>query len=383
MQFILEMIYLDNASTTYPKPEEMKAFLATAYDRPLGSYGRSRDGYTLELSQRVELLRDRLASLIGVDGQGEHICFTKNATEAINIVLRGLPLLKSSEVLLSPMEHNAVARPTYALDTESKPFLLPAQSDGLVDCSTLADLLPNLTVAPRLCVLNAMSNVNGLVQDLHSVIKIVRKAYPACLFLIDAAQAIPYIKIEAEELGIDFVAITGHKGLLGPTGTGALYIRNPESISPLLRGGTGFRSFDLADTLHLPERFEVGTLNLIGLSAWYMALLHYPEGLGISSGGLHSYARSLEAGGRYRVFTALDPHRQGPLFSLLPIGEEASILSDKLYHKHGIATRVGLHCAPLAHQTIGTEKSGTLRVSISPYSTWEELYRLEEALHSC
>lgn len=378
------MIYFDNASTSYPKPEAHCRHIAHIYDFPLGSYGRSRDSHTLELSTQVESLRDLLASTIGAKGQGEQICFTKNATEAINTVLKGLPGLQKREILLSPMEHNAVARPVYELDKGADPTLMPAKSDGSVDIAALSELLRSQTTAPRLCVINGMSNINGLKQDIAAIVSAVRTCYPHCAFLLDAAQALPYMHIDVQAWGIDYVAITGHKGLLGPVGTGALYVRDPLSITPLMRGGTGFRSEELADTTHMPERFESGTMNLIGLSAWYVSLKHYPcERELIEGATLSNFIHRLEHELGYRTFAASESSKQGPLFSILPRQGSAATLSDRLYYDFGITTRFGIHCAPLAHRTLGTINTGTVRISLSPYNTTDELSELYEALRIC
>lgn len=373
------MIYFDNASTSYPKPPEVTCHLSHIYDEPLGSYGRSRDTHTLELSTMVEELRDLLSTLIGAEGQGSHIVFTKNATEAINTVIRGLNGLRKEEVLISPLEHNAVMRPLDALEGTRVPWMFPFNPDGCINLEQSAQFLSKLK-GIRLCVLNAMSNLNGVIQPIREVSALVKKYLPNCLILIDGAQALPYINVEAERSEIDFVAITGHKSLMGPVGTGALFIRDPKSIAPLIRGGNGFHSEQLSDTDHMPERFEAGTINLLGLSTWYIGMKERPQQPLIPQAEFYRFIQRIRGELTYKVLCADIVERQGPVFSLLPVTGSAERLSDELYYNYGIATRFGLHCAAIAHRTLGTLQTGATRISLSRYNTPDELDTLFEAL---
>lgn len=373
------MIYFDNASTSYPKPEGVSRHLSHIYDSPLGSYGRSRDTHTLELSSMVEELRDTIAEMIGAPGQGSHIVFTKNATESINTVIRGLGGLKKEEVLISRLEHNAVARPVYSLGGKAHPHFFPSNTDGSIDPDE-SELFLSQVRGIKLCIINGMSNLNGVIQPVQEICTLIKKHLPDSRIMIDGAQALPYIDLDVEKNQIDFVAVTGHKSLMGPTGTGALYIRDPQSIDPLIRGGNGFHSEELLDTVHMPERFETGTIDLVGLSTWNVGINERPMEGQISQAELFDFVQRIKEDLPYKVLCAEKEERQGPLFSLVPLKGSPSKLSDDLYYRYGITTRFGLHCAPIAHQTLGTLKSGATRISLSRYNTPGELAALFQAL---
>lgn len=377
------MIYLDNAATSYPKPREMKEAFATFYDTPVGSYGRSGDQHTLDMCLLVEKLRDRLAEMIGAPERGEQVVFTANATQGINMVLQGMPL-RREQVLMSPMEHNAVTRPVHALPGD-QPSVMPALEDGKVDLYQLHQKLRSGELDHiHLCILNTMSNVNGVTQPLSEIVDLLRHYLPQVQILLDGAQGLPYVHILAEEWGIDYVAITGHKGLMGPTGTGALYIRHPLSLKPLLRGGNGHQSEVQDDTIFMPDRFEVGTLNLPGLVAWYAAVKELPPPK-IDHERFASFIDRLRQLPGLHLFTAKEMADQGPLFSVQSDRYSSNELSDILRERYIIATRSGIHCAPLAHRTLGTIKGGTVRVSLSsltPASHLESLYTALHELHN-
>lgn len=372
------MIYLDNASTSYPKPTAVKEALSSFYDSPVGSYGRSGDARTLKVSFEIEQLRDALAASIGSSLAGEHLVFTQNATQAINMVLRGADW-RQDEVLVSPMEHNAVTRPLSALS--GSPYrVMPAMPDGKIDLEVLEKTLKEKCYGSvRLVIINGMSNVNGLIQPLEPLTSLVHRYLPSAKILLDAAQALPFVKIEADRWGLDYVAITGHKGLLGPSGTGALFVREAESLRPLIRGGNGFRSRQQSDSLLLPDRFEAGTLNLLGLYAWRQAL-KVSHAYRMESSDWLTFLDALRKEPYLKLYTASDTADQGPLFSMQSQRFSTNELGDMLREPYAIACRSGLHCAPLAHETLGTIETGTVRVSISPFSTGDDLAELLQAL---
>ena len=208
--------YFDNATTSYPKPDAMRQALAHFYDVPVGSYGRSRDRETLRVTSEVEELRDALADLIGVS-EPAHICFADNATTGINTILRG-SLQAGCSVLVSPMEHNAVMRPLQCLaDTIGlKIALMPSMPDGRVDTDRLVGAIPTDTA---LAVVNLESNVNGLVQPIEEIARLLTQERGIPI-LADATQYLGTSRLKADELGLAYVAFTGHKGLLGPSGQG-------------------------------------------------------------------------------------------------------------------------------------------------------------------
>lgn len=371
------LLYLDSASTSYPKSPAVLDLLAHFYDQPVGSYGRSADERTLGFITEVERLRDDLARLIGARGidAGSHVVFTKNATEAINMVLSGLPGLLRHRVLISPMEHNAVTRPLHHLPGGMY-TVMPSCPGGVVDMEALEKML--CTMPPfDLMVLNAMSNVTGLIPPIADLCALIHRHTPDCRILIDAAQYLPHHHLHVEEWGIDYVAMTGHKGFGGLPGTGALYISDGGSVSPLMRGGNGVHSEVQEDVELLPDRFEAGTLNLLGLVAWARAYRTLPDHT-LSADTLHDWICDLSA------IPSLHLHHggEGYLFSLTSDTLSVARLHDTLLHRHGILTRAGIHCAPLAHHTLGTLPEGTLRIALSPHTDMQDLETLTQALHS-
>lgn len=371
-------IYLDNASTSYPKPVELSYTLSHFYDQAVGSYGRSGDRHTLECSAIIEELRDLLAQKIGAEGTGSHIIFTHNATDGINRVINGLPKLSPDKVLISPMEHNAVTRPLYAKLKGASPLVMPALSDGSINLDALNHQLQQQKF--KLALINGMSNVNGMPQPIEQVIRLLRQEQPKCQILIDASQAFPYINPLPKESLPDYFVITGHKGSLGPTGTGALFILNPEAIQPTLLGGNGYRSELQEPSQLMPDRFEAGTLNMLGLVAWH-AVLNTPHPPLISTEQWRNHLESIQQIPDLQLFAANNPIAQGPLYSIRSKRYSPAQLGDLLQNKYHILTRTGLHCAPLAHQTLGTLPEGTTRISISSLTPPSYLDYLHHALH--
>lgn len=371
-------LYLDSASTSYPKVSSVHDLLTHFFDVPVGSYGRSADENTLSYIMEVEDLRDQLAHLIGAVGEdaGSHIIFTKNATESINTVLRGLPNLRRERVLISPMEHNAVTRPLHHLSGEMY-TIMPADKSGRVDVEQTEQMLRRGTARYDLMVINGMSNVNGVIPPIAELCNLIHSYAPHCRILIDAAQLLPYHSVKVDEWGIDYVALTGHKGFHGLQGTGALYIRDPHSLSPLIRGGNGTRSEEQDDLYILPDRYESGTLPLLGLVAWHRALSTLPPTYHITTSDFDAILCQLS------TLPSLHLYRgEGMLFSLTSDVISVAEIHSRLLHRYNIITRAGVHCAPLAHRTLQTLSTGTVRISLSPYTTVADMEHLIGALHS-
>jgi cysteine desulfurase family protein len=363
--------YFDCGATSFPKPEAVAQEMSRYLNEVGGPYGRSFYQRALEVSGVVEETRSLLAGLLG-DDRPERIVFTHNATHAINIVVKGLALT-GKEVWISPLEHNAVARPLRRLKQEGRIRVrfLPAADDGRV----LPERLPGLfSRRTGLIIVNHQSNVNGCIQPIREI----KEQAGDIPLLVDAAQSLGHLDIDAHGLGIDFVAFTGHKGLLGPTGTGGLYLGR-SLPAPFIEGGTGSRSESSAMPNFLPDRFEAGTPNIAGIFGLHAALVHRPS-------PLHSqqdFFDLLQAVGRLpglRLHAAQGAEHQGELFSITSTAMDSSTLGMRLYEEHGIETRVGLHCAPLAHWHIGTFPGGTVRISPSVYHRPEDFEILLAAL---
>ena len=364
------LTYFDNSATSFPKPPEVVTAISRYLTDIGGSYGRSASSRTFTVSRTIELCRDALARELGVK-EPEKVCFTANATQAANTVINGLQL-EGGRVYISPMEHNAIARPLEALRLAGKIDIemLPAKADGTIDIDKIS-----IAEDTRLVVINHQSNVNGITQPLQAL-RTVIKDVP---LLVDASQSLGKTPFLAEQWGLDLVIFTGHKGLMGPTGTGGFWARKPELIQPLLLGGTGSNSEQLIMPEFLPDRFEAGTPNVAGLFGLEAALANKPKPA-YSKKDLEMLLDNIRSIPSIRLHAASDFRLQGSLFSLTHQTMDSSEFSWKLSSEFNIETRSGLHCAPLAHQHLGTAPSGTCRISLSPYHRPDNLAYLFESL---
>lgn len=364
--------YFDNSATSFPKPKAVALEMSRYLDEIGGPYGRSFYERSLVVSRKIEEVRDNLSEVLGT-GNSSNIVFTHNATSAINIVLNGLDL-QGKEILISPMEHNAVMRPLLNL-TQNKFCsyrILPCLSDGMIDLEKVKGRISTNTALVVMC---HESNVNGVIQPISEI----KKTIGEIPILIDAAQSTGNLPLDIDKNGYDFVAVTGHKSLLGPTGTGCLYVKDEKLLEPIFYGGTGSKSesFDMPD--FTPDKFEAGTPNIAGIFGLGGALNNRPKSEH-NINDLMALIEGIKSLGRYRVYCASDKANQGDLFSITSDFASVSDLGLLLYNKYGIETRVGLHCAPLAHQTLGTYPSGTLRISPGVYHTKEDFEHLMESL---
>ncbi|MFS8639409.1 MAG: aminotransferase class V-fold PLP-dependent enzyme [Symbiobacteriaceae bacterium] len=374
-----ELIYLDNAATSWPKPAAVARAMAECLEKEAGNPGRSGHRLSLAASRRVWAVRQAVAELFGAPDP-LRVIFTPNATFAINLALGGL-LSPGDRVVCTGMEHNAVIRPLRELEELGiEVAIAPCDPDGRLDLEALQQAVE---AAPtRLVVLNHASNVTGTLCPVKEAAAIARRA--GALVLVDAAQTAGTVPIDMVALGIDLLAFTGHKGLLGPTGTGGLILGervNAAEMKPLVRGGTGSRSALERQPPDLPDRFEAGTVNLVGiagLGAGLQALadLGGPEEVGRREREL---ARQLWEGlsqiPGVRLYGPSDFAERVGVVSFTVEGRSVSEVGGRLDEEFGILTRVGLHCAPLAHRTIGTFPQGTVRMSPGPFNTPEQIER--------
>jgi len=367
--------YFDNAATSYPKPPAVAAAMARYLNEVGGSYGRSAYSRAFDVARSVERTRDRLAERMGVR-DADQVVFAPNATYAINLVLRSL-LRRGGRVLISPLEHNAVVRPLAAFASQygGSFELLPHRADGRIDTSRIEGLVTPDTV---LAVVNHQGNVNGVIQPLAEI----KERLGTVPLLVDASQSFGSIPLCVDDWNIDFLAFTGHKALLGPTGIGGLYLRNPAEVEPLVYGGTGSasESFQMPD--FMPDRFEAGTLNIAGIYG-LLAALEEPK---VSRHTREEYRRfidDLKSLPSLEVLCADRFEDQGDVFSLLQPDGDPATLGRTLFDQFGIETRVGLHCAPLAHQTLGTFPRGTVRFGVSSYHSADDFFYVTEAIRKC
>jgi cysteine desulfurase family protein len=324
--------------------------------------------------------RRQLAAFLGAPDPSR-IVFTANATEALNQALFGL-LKPGDRVVTTSLEHNAMIRPLAELSSRGVIVERVAGCpDGTLD---LKDLARAIEVCPtRLVAMTHASNVAGTLLPAQEVARLAHDH--GALFLLDAAQTAGALPIDVRELAVDLLAFPGHKGLLGPPGTGALYVAAHVALTPLRYGGTGIRSEDESMPEELPERLEAGTLNTVGL-AGLGAALRFLSARGVAAIRAHEMALTehLLAGLRciagLRIHGVADPVRQVSTVSISMQGWEPVDLAAVLDSSFGIAVRAGLHCAPMAHRTLGTFPSGTVRLSVGCFNTRDDIDQVVAAL---
>ena len=365
------MIYLDNAATTLQKPpavaEAVKQAILTA-----GNAARGAHGVSLSASRTVFETRQKLAQLFHCPRE-DHVVFTMNSTEALNIAIYGL-LSPGEHVISTDLEHNSVLRPLYDLQTRGvRVDFVPADRLGNVRYGDFEALFRENTKA---IVCTHASNLTGNVLDIAKIGKIAH-AHGA-LLIVDASQTAGTFPIDMQKMGIDVLCFTGHKGLMGPQGTGGLCIRPGVEIRPLLRGGTGVHSYEKDQPQAYPTRLEAGTLNSHGL-AGLDAALDFLLAVGVEAIGARERAlmRRFYDGVRdipgVTVYGDLSQTERAAIVALNIRTYDSSEVSDVLFTDYGIATRPGAHCAPRMHEALGTAKQGAVRFSFSYFNTEEEV----------
>ena len=380
----MEKLYLDNAATTFPKPP---AVAQAVYDYMTGSGANINRGcYSAAYAVEEQVLETRqlLCELFhGPDCR--NVVFTKNITESLNVLLKGF-LRPGDHVLTSSMEHNAVMRPLVQMEKAGVSFTrVPCDGQGRLDVDSLEHgLRPNT----RLVVMTHASNVCGTVLPIARVGRFCLEH--SLRFFVDSAQTAGVLEIDMAAAHIDALAFTGHKGLLGPQGTGGFVLADglAAEIEPLLSGGTGSLSHteDVPD--FLPDRFEPGTLNLPGILGLRQGLLFLRE-TGLAAVRNHEKAlaqrfreglRPLEDAGLLRVLAGGAGVERVGVVSVQTLRQELSQAAFDLDDRFGIQTRVGLHCAPAAHKTLGSYPTGSIRFSFGWYNTQEQTDRALSAL---
>ncbi|MFH1928091.1 MAG: aminotransferase class V-fold PLP-dependent enzyme [Chloroflexota bacterium] len=369
------MIYLDNAATSWPKPpgvvEAMVRFMNDVGANP----GRSGHRLSVEAGRIVYDAREAVAELLNAPDP-LRVVFGYNVTEALNLALCGL-LHPGDHVITSSMEHNSMMRPLRALEREgTEVTVVRCSPEGLLDPADVkAAVRPNTVMI----ALNHASNVVGTLLPVAEVGRITRRH--GLLLLVDAAQTAGAYPIDVQADSIDLLGFTGHKSLYGPMGTGGLIIGKRVELArlvPLKRGGTGSRSEREEQPDFLPDMCESGTPNAVGL-AGLAASVRWVLERGVKAIRAHEMAltRQLLDGLReipgVTVYGGLDPTRQTATVSFNIAGMEPSEVGLRLDEEHGIMCRVGLHCAPAAHKTIGTFPWGTMRFGLGAFNTLEEV----------
>ena len=383
---MMQRIYLDNSATSFPKPDAVTAAMVDFATNCGASAGRGAYAEARACERIVATCRRRIASLINAEGP-ERIVFALNCSEALAIAIRGMlnTAPRGTHAIATAMEHNSVLRPLNALQAQTGlvPEFIPCDSlTGLVDPDDVRRAIRRET---KLVACVHVSNVTGTTQPIDDVVAIARRAgVPS---VIDAAQSAGHVEIDVQALGADFVAFPGHKGLLGPLGTGVLYIRPgmEKLLATMKEGGTGTISEQAFQPETMPDKYEIGSHNAIGLAGLSESVAWLLD-RGVASVRKHDetlceafLSRTAEVDGLI-VYGPRDIAHRAGVFSVNVAQMGAKELAMALEAEAGICSRPGVHCAPLAHETIGTHPDGTCRLSFGPFTTEEHVSVAVETL---
>ncbi len=381
----MNAIYLDNASTTFPKPKAVPEAMYHYMTRSGSNINRGCYDRAYAVEELVYETRQRLCSLFGGE-DCRNVAFTKNVTESLNVILKGL-LKPGDHVLVSSMEHNAVMRPLVQLEKQGISFSrIPCRRDGSLILEEMAPLVKKET---RAVVMTHASNVCGTMMPYEQVGAFCRER--GLLFIADTAQTAGVWPLDMERMKIDALAFTGHKGLLGPQGIGGFLLSEKllPQMESLIAGGTGSISHTEVMPDFMPDRFEAGTMNLPGIVGLHAGLGWIRE-TGMEQIRSHELAltrqfldglKSMDPyEKRLRVVGKKDTEGRTGVVSVQTVRRELAQTAYELDVQYGIMTRVGLHCAPSAHQTLGTFPTGTIRFSFGWWNTGEEAAQALQAL---
>lgn len=373
-------IYLDNAATTFPKPESVYKEMERVM-RHCANPGRSGHKMALESGRVIHRTRELLAKLFKIENSMQ-IIFTHNATEALNLGIKGL-LKQGDHVITTSLEHNSVLRPLYTLKAEGQidVSIIEGNEEGIDKIEIIEQ---EIRANTRMIITTHASNVTGSLLPVKKIGEIAQKH--GIVYMVDAAQSAGIIDIDVADMRIDLLAFPGHKGLLGPQGTGGLYMREGIHLKPMWEGGTGSQSESLLQPELLPDRFESGTHNTIGIAGLGAGIeFILEEGLENIRIKEEMLTKRLIDGlmevKGVRILGPRDAQKQAAVISFIVEGVDCTEASFMLDNNYDIACRSGLHCAPLTHKTIGTFHSGTIRLSPGYFNTIEEIDRTIQAVH--
>lgn len=365
------MIYFDNAATALRKPD----CVIQAVVQAMQSFGNSSRGVhsgALSASRIIYDARAALAQLFGAESP-ERIAFTANSTQALNTAIKGV-LNPGDHVITTALEHNSVLRPLYELEDKGVELtILPADSQGNIRYEDFEqEIRPNT----KAIVTTHGSNLTGNLLDIAKIGAIARRL--GLIYIVDASQTAGVFHIDVQKMGIDILCFTGHKGLLGPQGTGGLYVREGVELRPLLSGGSGVQTYLRSHPPQMPTALEAGTLNGHGIAGLGAAVWHLLE-IGLDT--IREKERALMTAFYQEVtqipgITVYGDFRNMDRCAIVSLNVrdyDSGEVSDALSEQYGIATRPGAHCAPLMHRALGTMEQGAVRFSFSHYNTMEEI----------
>lgn len=365
------MIYLDNAATTMRKPQEVIDAVMLAMGS-MGNAGRGVNDASLSASRLIYDTRERLCRMFG-GTDPRQVVFTCNSTESLNIAIRGL-LNPGDHVITTMLEHNSVLRPLYDLEAKGTSLtIIESDRSGNFD---IEDMKRAVRPETKMIVCTNGSNLTGNYVELKPIGEFARER--RILFVVDASQTAGVFPINVEEMKIDVLCFTGHKGLLGPQGTGGMYVREGVNIRPLKAGGTGVQTYSKSQPVQMPTALEAGTLNGHGIAGLHAALGYIEEhGIGAIRKREQELMRQFYEGVKdienVTVYGDFDTMDRCAIVTLNIGDYDSSEVSDELLTGYGISTRSGGHCAPLMHKALGTVEQGAVRFSFSHYNTDEEV----------
>ena len=365
------MIYLDNAATTMQKPQEVVDAVA-AVMCSMGNAGRGAHAASLGAARTIYETRDRLAAFFNAENPRQ-VVFTSNSTESLNIALKGV-LEPGDHVITTMLEHNSVLRPLYELEEKGVELtIIKSNLQGTIDYDDFEKEIKDNT---KMIVCTHGSNLTGNVVDIKRVGEIAKKH--GLLFAVDASQTAGVFPIDVQDMQIDLLCFTGHKGLLGPQGTGGLYVKEGVHVKPLKVGGSGVQTYNKKHPVEMPTALEAGTLNGHGI-AGLDAAIGYLEKEGIDN----IRAREQELMWKFyhgvkdipniKIYGDFSGTERCAIVTLNIGDYDSSEVSDELLMTYGISTRAGGHCAPLMHEALGTVEQGAVRFSFSHYNSDEDV----------
>lgn len=365
------MIYMDNAATTLHKPDAVKAAVLAAFDT-MGNAGRGASEPALDASRVIYGAREKLAHFFNAES-ASRIVFTTNSTESLNIAIKGL-FCPGDHVITTVLEHNSVLRPLYECQERGVELsILGCDEKGNISYKKMESAVKENTKA---IVCTHASNLTGNMIDLTKAGEIAKRH--GLLFVVDASQTAGVWPVDVQNQGIDVLCFTGHKGLLGPQGTGGMYVRTGVSIRPLLSGGSGIDTYNPHHPSQMPTALEAGTLNGHGIAGLVAAVSYLEEtGLDVIREKELSLMRRFYEGistiPGIKIYGDFSTQKRAAIVSFNIGDYDSSEVSDELNVEYGIVTRPGAHCAPLMHKALGTVEQGAVRFSFSHYNTEEEV----------
>ena len=365
------MIYMDNAATTLHKPDVVKAAVLAAFDT-MGNAGRGASEPALDASRVIYAAREKLAHFFNAES-ASRIVFTANSTESLNIAIKGL-FCPGDHVITTVLEHNSVLRPLYECQEQGVEItILGCDEKGNISYEEMESAVKDNTKA---VVCTHASNLTGNMIDLNKVGEITKRH--GLLLVVDASQTTGVWPVDVQEQGIDVLCFTGHKGLLGPQGTGGMYVRTGVDIRPLLSGGSGIDTYNPHHPSQMPTALEAGTLNGHGIAGLGAAVTYLEEtGLNVirkkEQSLMRRFYEGISAIPGIKVYGDFSTNDRAAIVSFNIGDYDSSEVSDELNVEYGIVTRPGAHCAPLMHEALGTVEQGAVRFSFSHYNTEEEV----------